>query len=160
LKGLALLQQGRVKDALPAFDEVLAVRPELLIALFGRAAAHARNGDFLQAVADVTHALKLIPEDAEAFTVRGEYHSERKDFASAEKDFYQAISLAGQNPQLLSRWLRAVTAKLGGAVDAGEPPSPAPVDPPRGPDTGASMKDPTKGSSSIPTPLNVLARRP
>jgi len=135
---LALIQVGRAADAVLQFDQILKDSPMLLLALFGRAIARAEIGSLPDAINDMGRVLELKPDDAEAFSVRGDYHFGAGDFAAAVKDFDKAMRIDEQKkPLLLYRWWIALKRSQAGDGQALEPP-----------DADARVKEAEKGASN------------
>ncbi len=94
--------------------------PNLIIAMLTRAMAHAANGDYDSAVADISRVIELEAENADALAVRGNYYGALGEFAAAAADLKKAMNLAGQTPEIAVQWLwaRAVQRKLESAQAA------------------------------------------
>jgi tetratricopeptide (TPR) repeat protein len=158
VQGVTLLAMGRAAEAIPVFDGVLERSPDLIPARLGRAAAHAASGAFMQAVADVSKAIDLKPEDADAWAIRGDYYSALGDFNAAVSDFDKAMSIAGQTPVLAMRWFRALALRRQAGdptalppLPALSPPQPAPPPPQAGePGNTPSIKEGGSSKADVP----------
>ena len=65
----------------------------LALAYNDRGFAYAAQGDYDQAIADYTEAIKLKPKDASAYNNRGYAYDQQGDYDQAIKDYDQAIEL-------------------------------------------------------------------
>ncbi len=115
LRGLALAQADRWTEAIYAFDAVLDVRPDRVVARLGRASARASLGDLTGAITDLTHVLEIEPNNADCLALRGDYYVELGDYEAARRDYEEAINLAGGSYSMLVRYGTA----LSGLRDAG-----------------------------------------
>ena len=68
----------------------------------GRADAYVRKGDYDRALADYDEAIKLAPDTAIAFALRGEVHAKRGDYDGAIADYERAIERAPNLPSAFS----------------------------------------------------------
>ncbi len=98
--------------AIQAFDRAVARDPSYAPALSGRAFAYAIAPGWSgtisiddatpKALADIEAALKLEPDNAEAYLVRGTIHSFRFEENAARKDLDRALALAPGNVDVLN----------------------------------------------------------
>jgi tetratricopeptide (TPR) repeat protein len=68
-------------------------RKDLAAALVNRGSAYRARGELERAIQDYDQAIKLDPNDVEAFFRRGIAHGRRREFDSAIADFDRAIKL-------------------------------------------------------------------
>jgi serine/threonine protein kinase/tetratricopeptide (TPR) repeat protein len=105
--GLAIARDDRSLEAISAYDDALDRNPDLIVARLGRAASRAALGNLSGAVTDLTLVLELEPDNADVLALRGDYYVAMKDFAAAEKDFDQAMVIAGRTPMMIMRYMGA-----------------------------------------------------
>lgn len=79
--------------ALAAYDEAIALQPDMLIAYVGRSTNHFRNEDYGAAVDDADHAIKLAPRWAVGHNNRAVALTGQKQYAAALEAVQQAINL-------------------------------------------------------------------
>jgi len=91
---LAIAQQGRIDEAIPAFEAALAENPAQPVALVNLARLHLRQGDLAAAEARARAALALRPNQVLAWLTVGDVAERRGDTASAEAAFRTAITWA------------------------------------------------------------------
>jgi tetratricopeptide (TPR) repeat protein len=111
-RGLSSLALDDSRRAIVDFDRALDPRQGRGITFLGplstrypelyraRSEAHRRLGDLDGAVADLDAALRLDPDDAEAWVRRGRLHAARREFARAIADFDRAIALGRRDADL------------------------------------------------------------
>jgi tetratricopeptide (TPR) repeat protein len=93
LLGVARTQMGRAADGLAAFERALALKPDLVEALTGRARLLWSLGRFADAVIAYDQALELSPRDAESWNYRGGALSLLGRTEEAMQSFRQAVAL-------------------------------------------------------------------
>ncbi len=137
LRGLLLIKAERLLDALRDFDDALALEPDAITALLGRACGRAGVGNISGALDDLTHVLELDPQNADVLALRGDRYVELTDFEAAEHDYEQAMDISGRTPTMIMRYFSAVTQRRNlsrdGVPDADTPREPDTTDT----DTGA-----------------------
>lgn len=118
VRALLLLQISQPAEAIRHLDEAIKHSPDMLAARLARAVAYgavyANSGDpetIRKAVADLSGVIALEPKNAEALTMRGEFHGLLAEFASAASDFGSAIDVGGSSPELLAKWTFAKWAQ-------------------------------------------------
>ena len=142
-RGLALVRVGKASLAVADFDRALALAPNLVPAILGRAAAHAFGRNFVAAIADISRVIELEPDNAHARAMRGEYHIEGGDPTAALSDLEAAMSLGGRTPAMALRYL-LVLSRQRQAVQVD------PDDTARPPDTEAEGEvDPETGPPDV-----------
>ncbi len=101
LRGEILLQQGRPRDALAAFDHYLALAKAPAVKVFHqRARAWADLGEFVRVPEEHTRALALRPS-ADLYAARGHAYLVNGAKEMAQADFETALKLAPQHPDAL-----------------------------------------------------------
>lgn len=105
--GLAMAGADRSLEAISAYDDALEQHPDLIVSLLGRAASRAALGNRSGAVTDLTHVLEIEPDNADVLALRGDHYVAMQDFAAAEKDFDQAMAIAGRTPMMIMRYMGA-----------------------------------------------------
>lgn len=120
IRGLALAQADRWFEAIYAFDEVLDVQPDHVVARLGRASARAPLGNTTGAVTDLTHVLELEENNADCMALRGDYYAELGDYEAATRDYAEAMEIAGRSPGILFKYATALS-RLRGAGSDGRP---------------------------------------
>jgi tetratricopeptide (TPR) repeat protein len=63
------------------------------IAYYNRAIAHRDSGELAAALADVNAALRIVPENGEAFYLRGRIKAQQHDYRAAIDDYDRALAL-------------------------------------------------------------------
>lgn len=91
---LAIAQQGRIEEAIPAFETALAENPAQPVALVNLARLHLRKGDLAAAENRARTALALRPNQVLAWLTVGEVAERRGDREAAEAAFRTAIAWA------------------------------------------------------------------
>lgn len=114
--GTLLTAQGRVVEALVAFDTALARHPDHPVLACNRALAVLSHSP-RQAVADFLTLTARHPESAEAWNGLGSAHLARDDYVRAEPAFARAVALAPSYADALGN-LGKVQALLGRPDDA------------------------------------------
>ncbi len=128
-RALVLLQHGLAADAIAELDQALGEAPNLAIGLLARSIAYGAISDYRSALSDVARVVEMEPANADALTVRGQYHAVLGNYAAAVDDFDRAMSLAGRSQALLVKWTLARLAMRQsettdrGASSAAEPPA-------------------------------------
>ena len=95
--GNALLERGRVQDALPHLREAVRLAPtaDARTKLAGAALA---SGGVDEALAEIAGAIRLDPRFADAYVVRGDVFLRRREWGNAVRDYQEAIGLGVRSP--------------------------------------------------------------
>lgn len=100
-EGMALLNQGKVKEAIASFDQAIRLDPNLAIAYNDRGTAYFSLGQFLRATQDFDQAIRLVRNDpglaASAYRNRGVVYFYLGQFQQAVQDCDEAIRLDARN---------------------------------------------------------------
>jgi Flp pilus assembly protein TadD len=89
-QGLALFGQARHEDAVAAYDQALAERPDWEEALHGKAMALMKAGRVDDAITVGRHIVELNPDDAFAHTSLSIFYQRKGLIEEAEKEAAQA----------------------------------------------------------------------
>ena len=81
------------RDSLTLWNDVLKQYPDIALAHLNRGIAYGERGEYNEALADFSAALRINPQYAEAFFNCGNIYYERKDFDRALYDFSEAIRI-------------------------------------------------------------------
>ena len=89
--GRGLTYQTIEKDrvAIEDFNRVLAIQPKYASALMARAFSHLRLSDLDLALADANEAIRVTPNDGEAYEIRSRIRTALGDTKGAEEDLQQ-----------------------------------------------------------------------
>jgi tetratricopeptide (TPR) repeat protein len=121
-RGSAYARLGEREKARADFDAALAIEPNNVAALIGRADANyalvAQDPKRLAAsLEDYTRVIEAAPKNAAAYFVRGNIHFDLKDFAAAYSDYSESLALDPNQPTTLFN--RSLAAEhLGHPADA------------------------------------------
>ena len=115
-EGNRLLWQKKFRQAVNAYDEALRHDPQNAAAYRGRGIALRALGEVQagvqdmatgqmrpSALADLTRAIELAPEDAAGYLARGRYYESQRQYGLAEQDYSRAIALYGSAEHYLAR---------------------------------------------------------
>jgi len=91
--GLERAWQGDLDGAITAFDEAIAVAPDLSVAYLNRGLAFDRQGDGARAIADLDRAIRHAPQSARAYYNRSLLLRKQGDTKRADADERRAINL-------------------------------------------------------------------
>ncbi len=91
--GLTHAWSGDEDGAVAAFDQAIAVAPDLPRAYLNRGLANARRGDLQQGIADLDEAIRRAPHAARGYYNRGLLYRRAGDSARAEADEQRAVEL-------------------------------------------------------------------
>ncbi len=91
--GFLLEKQGKLQDAIAAYNEVLHLKPDYATAYFNRGNAKNKLKKFLPAIADFNEALRFKSDYAAAYNNRGTAKISLGQHKAAIADFNEAIRL-------------------------------------------------------------------
>lgn len=91
--GLEQAWNGNLDGAIAAFDQAIAVAPELSVAYLNRGLAYDRRGDSARALSDLDKAVQYAPRSARAVYNRSVILRKEGDTRRAARDEERAISL-------------------------------------------------------------------
>jgi tetratricopeptide (TPR) repeat protein len=101
-RGLRLLQENRLPEALDALSAVVRAHPDSGAAHAARAQVYSRMGDTDRALADADRAVALAPRDPAAWEARGLVRIARNDWPGVEADFSRALELKPADGRFLA----------------------------------------------------------
>ena len=91
--GLKHAWEGDLVGAIVAFDQAIAVAPDLSVAYLNRGLAYDRQGESTRAIADLDRAIRHAPQSARAYYNRSLVLRKNGDTRRADLDERRAISL-------------------------------------------------------------------
>ncbi|WP_320045266.1 tetratricopeptide repeat protein [uncultured Desulfobacter sp.] len=117
LLGAVVQAQGRVEEAIEAFDRMLHLNPDFAEGYYNRGVAFSQIGRTQEAVQDYTMAVELTPNFYNAHLNLGLVFAARGDFNQAVQSFNRAIDINPDNA--LGYNNRAFSLMNAGKLDAG-----------------------------------------
>ena len=105
---LALQVQGEVKEALPVYEQALAINPLSKVTRHGFATALSRSEYYVDAAMEFHELLELYKDDLSAHLALGGLYSDHlKDSGKAVVHFKKVLELSPQHPQAaaIRQWL-------------------------------------------------------
>ena len=94
-RALAYSVQGRYDQAIPDYDQSLALDPNSAIALNNRAWAYFKSGQPERGSTDVEKALALLPDSPHTLDTRAHIYQSRGDHRKALRDYETAMRYGG-----------------------------------------------------------------
>jgi tetratricopeptide (TPR) repeat protein len=95
-----LLNQGRIKEAIPHFQVLLSQKPDLKDAIYGLAMARMRLGELDEALPVLDRGLRLFPRDIPFLKLKAEILATRSKTAQLAVQVYDELNrLQPQNPE-------------------------------------------------------------
>jgi len=91
--GLKQAWEGDLDGAITAFDQAIAVAPDLSVAYLNRGLAYDRQGESARAIADLDQAVRHAPQSARAYYNRSLLLRKQGDTKRAEVDEQRAVNL-------------------------------------------------------------------
>lgn len=91
--GLERAWEGDLDGAITAFDQAIAVAPDLSVAYLNRGLAYDRRGESARAIADLDRAVRHAPQSARAYYNRSLLLRKQGDTKRADVDEQRAIDL-------------------------------------------------------------------
>ncbi len=91
--GLKQAWEGDLDGAISAFDQAIAVAPDLSVAYLNRGLAYDRQGESARAIADLDRAVRHAPLSARAYYNRSLLLREQGDTKRADADEQRAVNL-------------------------------------------------------------------
>ncbi len=91
--GSVLFDERRYQEAIAHYNEVIRIRPNLILSYNKRGLAYARLGRYQQAFADLNKVILQKPDYADAYHSRATIRHELGQYQSALEDFNKAIGL-------------------------------------------------------------------
>ena len=97
-RGLARLKQGDEQGALDDFNAALRIDRDCLAARIGRAEISERRELDDQVTADMTEAIRIAPNNASLYVMRGRALCRRRDYRGAVEDLDRAVAIEPADP--------------------------------------------------------------
>ena len=94
-QGLNALAQGRLEDALSAFQAVLAADPTSDVAWMGISIVHERRQEFDRAIEAIRKAIELKPDEPLHYTNLSRYYQSKGMIAEAEEAMARSYKTQG-----------------------------------------------------------------
>ena len=91
--GSVLFDEGKYEEAIRHFNEVIRIRPGLILSYNKRGLAYARLGQYQKAFEDLNYVIRLKPDYADAFNSRALINHELKRHREAIEDLTEAVRL-------------------------------------------------------------------
>ncbi|AJA08125.1 hypothetical protein SKP52_06000 [Sphingopyxis fribergensis] len=92
-EGLKHAWKGDLDEAIVAFDQAIAVAPDLSVAYLNRGLAYDRQGESTRAIADLDRAIRHAPQSARAYYNRSLLLRKQGEVRRADVDERRAVSL-------------------------------------------------------------------
>lgn len=99
--GIALLNEGKIDEAIGHYDRAIQIKPGYVDAYANRGNAYAKLGRYQRAIEDYNQAILLKPDFAEGYYSRGNIRSILGQYQLALEDYDKAISL---NPDYIKTY--------------------------------------------------------
>lgn len=96
-KAIGLAASGQAEAAVAILTKTIHLSPRFWQALQHRGGLYLRANSFHQAIEDFTAAIRLAPEEAHLYALRGKALSLLGDDRAAQKDYQTAVALGGEN---------------------------------------------------------------
>lgn len=106
-QALALAAQGNHEEAIPMYDKIVDLKPDLSIAFLGRGTAYLEIGDNKKAAKDISRSIKLDPDVPEAYYLRAECLFRLAEYEQALDDLDLLIKAEPDRPEAI--WKRGLT---------------------------------------------------
>ncbi|MEQ1696356.1 MAG: tetratricopeptide repeat protein [Hyphomicrobiaceae bacterium] len=116
-RALAYSVQGRYEQAIPDYDQSLALDPNSAIALNNRAWAYFKSGQPERGAADVEKALALLPDSPHTLDTRAHIFQSRGDHHKALRDYETAMRFGGSHIVKLYQCGLQANALYDGEID-------------------------------------------
>ncbi len=110
------LNVGKFDRAIELLTSAIAKKPDEAPIYLARALAYSRKGDYDKSIADLKTVTQMKNPDAalEAYNLLGRIYEIKKDYASAQKAYQDALSRAKDpaTKRLLEQWIEEAGARL------------------------------------------------
>ena len=116
-RALAYSVQGRYDQAIPDYDQSLALDPNSAIALNNRAWAYFKSGQPERGSTDVEKALALLPDSPHTLDTRAHIYQSRGDHRKALRDYETAMRYGGTHIVKLYQCGLQANALYDGEID-------------------------------------------
>jgi len=91
--GSVLFDEGKYEEAIRHFNEVIRIKPGLILSYNKRGLAYARLGQYPQAFEDLNNVIRMKPDYADAYNSRALLHHGLKRHREAIEDLTEAVRL-------------------------------------------------------------------
>ncbi|MBN1221774.1 MAG: tetratricopeptide repeat protein [Candidatus Aminicenantes bacterium] len=98
-EGVRFYQQGKLEDAIKAFEQVIALVPDFAEGYYNLGMAHLRKGDIDSAISIMQKAIDLKPDFIEAYFGLGQAYVEKGEEEKATEVFQKAVSSTPDDPK-------------------------------------------------------------
>lgn len=110
------LSVGKIDRAIELLTSAISKKPDEVAAYLGRALAYSKKGEYDKSIEDLKKVTQMKnPEAAfEAYNMLGRLYEIKKDYASAQKAYQEAMSRAKDpaTKRLLQGWVEDMDARL------------------------------------------------
>lgn len=96
-KAIGLAASGQAEEAIALLTKTIRLNPHFWQAFQRRGSLYLRGNSLDGAVEDFTAAIRLAPEEAHLYALRGQALDRLGDDRAAQKDHETAVSLGGEN---------------------------------------------------------------
>jgi tetratricopeptide (TPR) repeat protein len=102
--GLALFNEGKIKEAIDHYNHAIRIIPDYNIAYNNRGSAYDELGQYQLAIEDCNQAIHLNPDYAEAYNNRGLAYANLGQYKLAIEDYGEAIRLKPDYADAYYNW--------------------------------------------------------
>ncbi len=92
--GLALFNEGKIKEAVDHYNEAIRINSDFVDAYFNRGNAYAKLGQYQLAIKDYKEVIRLMPDHAAAYNNSGNVYVSLSQYWLAIENYNEAIRLA------------------------------------------------------------------
>ena len=96
-KAIGLAAAGQVEQSIALLTKIIRLNPRFWQALQHRGSLFLRGNAVDQAIQDFTEAIRIAPEEAHLFALRGQALKLHGDDRAAQSDYDTAVALGGEN---------------------------------------------------------------
>lgn len=111
-QGLAAIKQQQYHKAVDTYEKLLQMRPSTPVYYYNLAVVKAIQGRFTEAEKDATTCIRLAPDMASGYAIRGRCRYELKNYRAALEDLDRSLELNNEKPApLLDRGITHIALK-------------------------------------------------
>jgi len=107
---------GKFDRAIELLTSVISKKPDQEILYLARALAYSKKGDYDKSIQDLNKVTQMKSPEAvlEAYNMLGRLYEIKKDYASAQKAYQEALKRAKdpENKKVLEKWIADMGARL------------------------------------------------